>query len=1114
MKILFAFVALALVLEAAPGENKVVYREAGRLGGWPANHGIWQWGDEILVGFAAAWHKERTGDRHQQDPDKPEEPRLARSLDGGATWTVEAPRDLLPPAQGGREPRDLAQPMDFSEPGFAMTIRFIDSNAGPSLLWYTYDKGKSWSGPFRFPQFGNGVLARTDYEIEGPRAATVYLTEAKANKKEGRPFCARTKDGGRTWKFVSYLDSEPNGFAIMPSTVRLSPAKLLSVVRVHEGTANRIDSYGSGDNGAHWAFAGTVAGTGEFGGNPGMLLKLRDGRLCVTYGYRAKPYGIRARLSRDEGKTWGEVIPVREGAAAWDMGYPRSVQRSDGKVVTVYYFNDAPHNERFVAATIWDPGAAAAKKASGVLDLSNAVIVSDAGDLPKAERTAALVLAEEVEKRTGLRLRSASQLPVGQAAIAIGVGDVGGIGAEGYRIRVEQGPSPRVTIHGKDARGVLFGVGHLLRLLNAEPKSLTLAADTAVATSPRYRIRGHQLGYRAQANSYDAWSAAQFEQYIRELTFFGVNSIESIPFHDDRETPVMKFPRRDINRAMGEICDRYGLDYWAWIPADFELKDAKRRSDELKKCDQFFRDTPQLTGVFFPGGDPGNNAPELVLPYLEDMARSMRASHAQAKIWLSLQWFTKEQVDWIYRYIDQRRPPWFGGLVAGPSSPPIPETRARLPKQYGLRSYPDLTHNKLSQYEVPSWDQAYALTLGREAINPRPAEYALIHNREAAYTDGFISYSDGIHDDVNKTVWSALSWDPDQNVRDILVQYSRAYFQANVDQAAADAILGLERNWRGPLIDNGAVEGTLLQWQSLEARAPRLERNWRWQMCLLRANYDAYIRHRLMSETKLEDDANRILSDAGRRGSERAMIDAERELERSVSEPPSPRLRDRIVDLCDLLFRSIGLQTSVNKYFAIGEERGAVLDFVDRPLNNRWWLEDRFAAVRGLGSEDEKVKQLVQIAKWGHPGEGSFYDDIGNVANEPHVVAFEHATEPDTGPHPGAAFWWWDNGLSRARLSWQTTAWPSGMVYEALDPNATYVVRETGYGSPMLRINGERVEAAGGSKEIGDVREFPVDRRFLKGRRLTLTWERPPGEEKLNWRNRSRLAEVWLIREH
>jgi hypothetical protein len=357
MKLAITF-ALAAALAGASDlpRHKLVYREQGRLGGWPANHGIWSWGNEILVGFAAAWFKERPADRHQQDPDKPEEPRLARSLDGGETWAIEAARDLAPPAQGGREPQDLREPMDFERSGFAMTIRFLNSNTGPSLLWYTYNKGKSWAGPFRFPQFGTGVAARTDYLINGKRDATVFLTTAKSNAKEGRPFCARTTDGGLTWKFVSFIGDEPIGFAIMPSTVRLSKTRLLTMVRVKEEPGNHIAAYASEDDGLSWRFESRVADTGNFGGNPPMLLTLRDGRLCLTYGYRAKPYSIRARLSRDGGKTWGDIITIRDDAAAWDIGYTRSVQRPDGKIVTVYYFNDAPHNERFIAATIWNPG--------------------------------------------------------------------------------------------------------------------------------------------------------------------------------------------------------------------------------------------------------------------------------------------------------------------------------------------------------------------------------------------------------------------------------------------------------------------------------------------------------------------------------------------------------------------------------------------------------------------------------------------------------------------------------------------------------------------------------------------------------------------------------------
>ena len=387
-------------------------------------------------------------------------------------------------------------------------------------------------------------------------------------------------------------------------------------------------------------------------------------------------------------------------------------------------------------------------------------------------------------------------------------------------------------------------------------QALAHARRSTSRLRPRTRSAAINSDIARQANSYDAWTPAQFEQYIRELTFFGANSIEGIPFQDDRKTPVMKFPRREMNRAISDICNRYGLDYWLWLPAEFDLKDSVKRRDLLGRCEELFRDCRELTGIFFPGGDPGHNPPELVLPFLEDLSRRMLAVHPRARIWLSLQWFTPEQIDFVYAYLNRENPDWFAGLVAGPSGPPIGATRERLPRQYRLRLYPDLTHNKLCQYQVPEWDQAYALTLGREAINPRPAEYAAIHNRVAGYSDGFISYSDGVHDDVNKTIWSARSWDPASNVRDVLVQYARVYFSPAVAEDAADAILALEKNWHGPLAENGAVETTLLAWQRLDSQAPVLANNWRWQMCLLRANYDAYIRRRLLRESKLEVAAN------------------------------------------------------------------------------------------------------------------------------------------------------------------------------------------------------------------------------------------------------------------
>ncbi len=767
-----------------------------------------------------------------------------------------------------------------------------------------------------------------------------------------------------------------------------------------------------------------------------------------------------------------------------------------------------------------------------VIDLRNAVVVIRPGELSEAERTAASVLVSEIARRTGIRLETSTVWPKFRTPIVITASGVPSPWQrkiplraverlpekrkEGYLLFVETGPHPPATlwIIGSDARGMLFGVGHLLRKLDWGPGTLTVSASLDIATAPQYPIRGHQLGYRAQANSYDAWDATQFETYIRELTFFGVNSIEGIPFQDDRKTPVMRFPRRQMNREIGAICYRYGLDYWAWIPAVFDLKDAAKSKQLLDQCEELFGDTRTFTGVSFPGGDPGDNPPELVFPFLEEMAARLRPHHPKARIWFSLQDFSTEHAEYSYKWIEQHQPDWLGGLFAGPSSPPHEEMRSRLPGKYGLRLYPDITHNKLAQYELQDWDQAYSLTEGREAINPRAVEFSNIFSQCAEYSDGFISYSDGIHDDVNKTVWSALSWDPSQDVGTILEEYSRVYFEPRIAKQASDGILGLEKNWQGPLPTNGAVEATLLQWESLQAKAPGLETNWRWQMCLLRANYDAYVRHRLIHETGLERECNAVLNHAPSMGSEAAMVQASVVLNTVTTQPVSPQLRARIVDLCARLFHAIGLQSSVEKYFAIDEQRGAVLDFVDYPLNNRWWLEDQFAEIRRLNVETAKLERLHRLATWEQPGPGSFYDCVGDLNKSPHVVRCGlDPGKPTQLKDVGPTFWWWDHGMSRARLTWQVTMWPVAIVYEALDPDAKYVVRSSGYGQSLLRIEGELIQPTLNGRKMGEFKEFPVPDKYVRKRRITLTWDLPADESNLNWRDTSRLAEVWLLKQ-
>ncbi|MEJ2702907.1 MAG: hypothetical protein P8Z79_10750 [Sedimentisphaerales bacterium] len=110
-----------------------VYYERGRFGGWPANHGIWSWGNEILVGYSRGYYKDLGPTRHHIDREKPEEFWLARSVDGGVTWTHEHPAEkgfLIPRGEflhGTETPGlalppiiDLKEPMDFTHPDFAL----------------------------------------------------------------------------------------------------------------------------------------------------------------------------------------------------------------------------------------------------------------------------------------------------------------------------------------------------------------------------------------------------------------------------------------------------------------------------------------------------------------------------------------------------------------------------------------------------------------------------------------------------------------------------------------------------------------------------------------------------------------------------------------------------------------------------------------------------------------------------------------------------------------------------------------------------------------------------------------------------------------------------------
>ncbi len=74
------------------------------------------------------------------------------------------------------------------------------------------------------------------------------------------------------------------------------------------------------------------------GGSPPHILKTKSGVLVGTYGYRkCDPFGVKAMVSFDNGKTWDCDHYLYENHVGHDLGYPSTVELSDGSFLTVFY---------------------------------------------------------------------------------------------------------------------------------------------------------------------------------------------------------------------------------------------------------------------------------------------------------------------------------------------------------------------------------------------------------------------------------------------------------------------------------------------------------------------------------------------------------------------------------------------------------------------------------------------------------------------------------------------------------------------------------------------------------------------------------------------------------
>ncbi len=346
--------------------------EEDKFLGWPANNGLWQWGDEILVGFTRGDIAESSG----HNITGIEESLFTRSIDGGETWEMFKPDDFMDDDNIKWVPekkKQLESPLNFKHEGFAMRIfatGYHGNDDPEGGFYYSYDRGATWEGPWylgeihKHPELrDHKITARTDYMVTGDKE--MYLFISVRNENVQRLACIKTEDGGVSYEFVSWITpAEYDVYVntVMSSTVQISEDKfIISYRKIYPALSNRegngVEVAITEDRGRTWNIMSQVKYF-ESSSNPPALLELQDGRLICVYGDRHNSR-LSGKYSEDGGKTWGEEYIIRDnftdGTSYWDFGYPVLLQRDDGRILTIYYWASEENMQQHIAVSMWDP---------------------------------------------------------------------------------------------------------------------------------------------------------------------------------------------------------------------------------------------------------------------------------------------------------------------------------------------------------------------------------------------------------------------------------------------------------------------------------------------------------------------------------------------------------------------------------------------------------------------------------------------------------------------------------------------------------------------------------------------------------------------------------------
>lgn len=161
-------------------------------------------------------------------------------------------------------------------------------------------------------------------------------------------FIVESGDGGQNWSTPHLVASGDGHEFEEPAILRGQGERLILVMR--DNITRRLHQSVSPDGGRTWSKADPL----PIAGYPPHLLRLADGRILLTYGWRQPDFGIRAVLSADDGVNWqtdGTTV-IRDNMRNSNLGYPVTIEREDNSLLTFYYGED-DEGVTAILATHW-----------------------------------------------------------------------------------------------------------------------------------------------------------------------------------------------------------------------------------------------------------------------------------------------------------------------------------------------------------------------------------------------------------------------------------------------------------------------------------------------------------------------------------------------------------------------------------------------------------------------------------------------------------------------------------------------------------------------------------------------------------------------------------------